>query len=235
MPPTTHPATSRPPAPRLAEPPLGSWHRGAAALAAGVVGLVALSRLSLPAYFAWAVEDGPVETLTFLGLLAVATVLAARWVRFRKTRHWTWGALALAAAAGFAFVAGEEVSWGQRAIGFATPEVLLEANTQREANLHNLRLGGVSVNKLVFTRLLAVGLAAYLAVLPAVARRVARVRRWARRAGVAWVPPGLAALAVALAALVTLIPHDTRWETLELLVPAIALLTLASRGVGAPA
>ena len=33
----------------------------------------------------------------------------------------------------------EEISWGQRIIGFATPEVLIDANSQGETTLHNLR------------------------------------------------------------------------------------------------
>ena len=40
--------------------------------------------------------------------------------------------------AGLLFVAGEEVSWGQRILGFEGPERLVEANIQSEANLHNL-------------------------------------------------------------------------------------------------
>jgi len=34
---------------------------------------------------------------------------------------------------------GEELSWGQRLVGFATPEALLDRDKQEEASLHNLR------------------------------------------------------------------------------------------------
>ena len=36
------------------------------------------------------------------------------------------------------FVAGEEVSWGQRLIGYSAPEFFLRNNFQQELNLHNL-------------------------------------------------------------------------------------------------
>ena len=36
------------------------------------------------------------------------------------------------------FVAGEEISWGQRLLGFATPEGLAEVSVQDEFNVHNL-------------------------------------------------------------------------------------------------
>ena len=39
------------------------------------------------------------------------------------------------------FVAGEEISWGQRIFGFATPDFLLPWNQQGEFNAHNISLG----------------------------------------------------------------------------------------------
>lgn len=38
----------------------------------------------------------------------------------------------------FLFGAGEEISWGQRILGFQTPQPLSEVNKQEEFNLHNL-------------------------------------------------------------------------------------------------
>lgn len=38
----------------------------------------------------------------------------------------------------FFFGAGEEISWGQRILGFQTPEPLSQVNRQEEFNLHNL-------------------------------------------------------------------------------------------------
>jgi hypothetical protein len=38
----------------------------------------------------------------------------------------------------FLFGAGEEISWGQRILGFEPPAALKEANVQSEFNIHNL-------------------------------------------------------------------------------------------------
>src|SRR5688572_18030880 len=52
------------------------------------------------------------------------------------------------------FVAGEEFSWGQRLLGFGSPEYFLENNFQQELNLHNLP-GAVVKPKWVFIIALA--------------------------------------------------------------------------------
>lgn len=84
-------------------------------------------------------EDQPVEWLQvgFFAFSAVlVAVLARRWRREPRTRG--IGALAWLAFALLAFIACEEVSWGQRIFGFETPELLREDNVQGEFNLHNL-------------------------------------------------------------------------------------------------
>ncbi len=79
-------------------------------------------------------EDGPVEALQVVLLLASAAVLvlaARQAVRLGK--------LALFGMAGLAFWAcGEELSWGQRIFGWSTPSGWARLNVQQETNLHNL-------------------------------------------------------------------------------------------------
>ena len=45
----------------------------------------------------------------------------------------------------FCYVIMEEISWGQRIIGFSTPEFFKLHNLQGEANLHNLITGPVDI------------------------------------------------------------------------------------------
>src|SRR5687768_12158466 len=63
--------------------------------------------------FAWLMaEDGVLEWLQFL--LILATSLAYFALAARLWRQRLWGLLSLAAALGTFFVAGEEIAWGQR-------------------------------------------------------------------------------------------------------------------------
>ncbi len=81
-------------------------------------------------------EDHLVENSQFLFwvLGSVTFAYAARRARRSRLRR-VWMSL----LAAFAFwTAGEEVSWGQRVFGFATPAWLARRNVQHEVNLHNL-------------------------------------------------------------------------------------------------
>lgn len=89
--------------------------------------------------YLWSVaEDGAYEWATFAAyaLAAVAAgLLTWRWLR--QGLRWR-AASYLVLTLGFIFIAGEEISWGQRVFDFAGPEALVERNLQDEANLHNL-------------------------------------------------------------------------------------------------
>jgi hypothetical protein len=92
-------------------------------------------------------EDGLVEYLGALAFLAASVLFAIGWKRsaddhgarsnslIGKVRARNSWLLLLALA--FFFAAGEEISWGQRVVGFATPDVL-DSNVQDEVTLHNL-------------------------------------------------------------------------------------------------
>lgn len=174
----------------------------------------------------YAVEDGPVEWATAVALFVAAGVSA--WTAFRPGggRHWlhraTWIGLTLVCF----FAAGEEISWGQRLLGVASPEFFLQHNAQRETNLHNLVVGGVKVNKLVFSQLMIVVAAAFLLGLPALHRRNAAFARLVDAAGVP-VPKLLQVVAiVGTFALIGLVPSRERDELLELGASAIFVLIL---------
>ena len=59
------------------------------------------------------------------------------------------------------FVAGEELSWGQRVLAFQPPEIFLEQNFQQEANLHNVlqnhSVGGFKLDSRFLVALFCVG------------------------------------------------------------------------------
>jgi len=77
------------------------------------------------------------EQLTFIAYF-VAGVTVLWTFRYRREMG-RFAIFYLAIMALFYLVcAGEEISWGQRTLGFATPESMVEANEQGEFNLHNL-------------------------------------------------------------------------------------------------
>ena len=89
------------------------------------------------AYDALVWEDGLIENLTavvFLlaGIMLFATSLAER--RLFARCAYVLGGVALAL---FGF---EEISWGQRIVGFETPGFLAGLNGQGEFNIHNIRV-----------------------------------------------------------------------------------------------
>ncbi|MEM9592817.1 MAG: hypothetical protein AAGD06_01035 [Acidobacteriota bacterium] len=83
------------------------------------------------------------ETFGAAFFLATSILLLMAYRRLgpQATGAGRWRRLGLLALGFLFFVAaGEELSWGQHHLGFATPEPLRELNAQQEVNLHNLWL-----------------------------------------------------------------------------------------------
>ncbi|MEQ8440398.1 MAG: hypothetical protein RIM33_01360 [Alphaproteobacteria bacterium] len=92
-------------------------------------------------------EDGVMEYLTVALLFASAAlaVLAIRRGGFDRAER----IMLILFAGGLAFLAMEEISWGQRIFGIETPEALRAANVQGEINLHNLTVGWNEIVRMV--------------------------------------------------------------------------------------
>jgi len=106
----------------------------------GGAGALALWEQAFPASFlAWGageqglLEGAQVAILLAAGGIAVASLALPAARRSRALTLW----LALAAA-GTLLVAGEEASWGQSYLHWATPEAWRAVNDQGETNLHNV-------------------------------------------------------------------------------------------------
>ncbi len=130
-----------------------------------------LSLFFWPSHFvALNVEDGVGET-TGAACMFAAAWLAGReaWAARRERRAWRSAAWF---AAGALVVALEEISWGQRLLGWSFP-LLQSRNVQHEINLHNLTFF-VHPLQAVLWPTLVVGCAA----LGVIARMSDRVRGW---------------------------------------------------------
>lgn len=138
--------------------------------------VVVLSLTDTTAYLRLIEEDGPVEnTSAIFWFLAAALTLFSLVRRAASTRRspfrsalWSY----LFAVLFFIVCGGEEISWGQRLLGFDTPKIIDEVNLQHETNLHNI--GSISVFANVFF-CLAVG---YFLVVPFVMKKRPNLERY---------------------------------------------------------
>lgn len=88
-------------------------------------------------------EDHYFEIIGAFSLFVTSMLFLYGFTIARKTLDKSWPSLLkqlvfLGLAVLFFFGAGEEISWGQRILGFQTPETLTEVNRQEEFNVHNL-------------------------------------------------------------------------------------------------
>lgn len=129
-----------------------------------------------------AAEDGLFEWSTAFFLFLGAVVCAMRVRLPGKTR--LFAVISALGALVLFFGAGEEISWGQRVIGWDSGAFWVENNDQAETNLHNLVVGEVKINKLLFGVTLTLAFLAFFALLPVLHHRSAAVARWAGHWGV---------------------------------------------------
>ena len=113
-------------------------------------------------------EDGILEWAGFgsvflASLAGLYIVIEARRERLRRV---VWLGLAFL----FFLMAGEEISWGQRIFGFATPETLETVNVQKEFNFHNI--GGF-----LFDHIFTTGYLCWAAAVPVAYALLANFRR----------------------------------------------------------
>jgi hypothetical protein len=99
---------------------------------------VALTAAYRPLYRAFINEDAIVEWAQFGVLVALVPAGFALAVRLWRRNERAFALIFAIAAVGAVFIAGEEISWGQRLLGWATPEDLAVLNEQGETNIHNI-------------------------------------------------------------------------------------------------
>ncbi len=134
-------------------------------LAAIVLGAMAfwalsilLAGLSSTLYLHLAREDGLLEYAQVVLLLGGSCMGVYIAVLLSKAGDRAWaGCYALGALVLF-WMAGEEISWGQRLLGLGTPEALAP-NLQGELNLHNLPGVAIGMHRLLEFGLLLVSVA----------------------------------------------------------------------------
>jgi hypothetical protein len=195
-----------------------------------VAGMLLVARLAPDAYDGLVQEDRVVEWWTVFLFLAAALFGGRRAIRTRRPFDFLVALFCL-------FVAGEEMSWGQRLAGYTPPEFFLANNTQQEANLHNFH-GALGKPKWM----LIGALVGYGLVLPAAAwlarraygSRASGLSRVAAgvldRIGASAPPAGLAPWFAAAAALLLWYPVEFTGEWVEALSGGLFLASLPAAG-----
>ena len=160
-------------------------------------------------------EDGIAEWLTVLGLLLGSGVCIYRFVKLIRIKSKWFLFVTLGLGLFLFFAAGEEISWGQRIFGLVTPEYFKEHNAQQETNLHNLIVGGVKLNKLIFSVILVSLLSVFLIIVPLLYQKNAAIRKFLDRSAIP-IPQRYQVIGfVAVFALTSLIRHGKNAELLE--------------------
>lgn len=173
----------------------------------------------------YAQEDGLIENLTAIFLFGAALlVIGIIWKhkginRFKTGCHILLVVLLL-------FGAGEEISWGQRIFNIESNEFFLEHNAQQETNLHNLMIGDVKVNKLIFGLLFSSFLMLYFIGFPILYKTVPVFTKLCNTFGIP-VPHLWQSFVFISATLMTMVITSSRkWELSEMVLAFSIMLVI---------
>ena len=173
-------------------------------------------------YFLALQEDRFAEWLTFWSFMVAGVcfgVAALRCWRYQSRSVWFLIGLSCFCL----FVAGEEVSWGQRLLGFGSPEYFLAENFQQEVNVHNVLPTGFRKWGL---KVLILGFGVVLPSMVLIGPVQSRLERW----GVLLPPWELIPSYLAMFLLYQIYPWKFSGEVVELMLGLVILLASLSMG-----
>ena len=122
-----------------------------------------------PSFFQgmYTVRNGFVCTLEQLLLFVLMLQSFYRFILLSTLKKEKWGSLVfLFFTFLFLFGFGEKIRWGQFIFDLPIDEFFQKNNTQGQITIHNLKINGVSVNKLVFGKILGIVVALYSLLYP---------------------------------------------------------------------
>ncbi len=176
---------------------------------------------NVDAFTRYTKEDGLVEWMQFLTFSTTAIflffVVFERVHRGESLKHLeNLGILGLGLL--FFFGSMEEISWFQRIADIQASDFFLSHNKQAETNLHNLKIGEVGINKLIFGKILFIGLFSHNVILPLLSIKKPKIRHWVESKGLFLPPLLLVAVYLSLAILLEIfVKHRREKEILEVI------------------
>jgi len=197
---------------------------GVAFLIMGVSGYAQIADRELLEYLV--LEDGVLENLTALLLFLGGGFVFYIFLKNRKGKDIWWKVFHVIFGLTLWFGFAEEISWGQRIIGFDTPVFFQKHNKQYEVGFHNLTYGGFSVNQWIFSFGLSIAIGIYYLFFRLLTKRVGWIGHWSKRLGVP-VPNWHQMLILLCSVLLILfIEHGKKWEIFECIFVLVFMMTL---------
>jgi len=188
-----------------------------------VLGGSLLLAACFPAAYVHLVQEDLAGEWAQVFFVVAALLLSARLAGSPSPHRLFFGLLALACL----YVAGEEISWGQRILDIQTPDFFERHNLQRETNIHNLLAGpGGRWTKPALQVALAAALVSWGFVYPLTLRRPWRPAGWLAGKGVAAPPLYLWPFFVS-AAFLELAPFNLKESELAELIIGFGLCLVA--------
>lgn len=161
-------------------------------------------------------EDSFYENLTSLFLFFASLTLFSKFFTYQKYYGLWWKVGVLLMAMGMFFGAGEEISWGQRIFGIQSGDFFKANNAQEETNLHNLVVGNVKLNKLIFSNLISICFGIYFLILPILWKISPKFHQLINTFGISVARPVhiIIFLVITLLILISIV-HNRKWEMWE--------------------
>lgn len=191
-----------------------------------LVGFI-LFQVNLTAFETYIEEDGIVEWLTVLGLLMGSFLCFSRIITLRKERSVWFCCCTLILGLFLFFAAGEEISWGQRIFNIKSSAYFVKNNAQGETNLHNLIVGGVKINRLIFSFGLIAIMGIYLLLFPILYKSSQGFRKFIDKSAIPLARLYQVIAILVLFGLTETIRHGKRAELLEAGIALLFFLVIA--------
>lgn len=171
-------------------------------------------------------EDGILENLTALLLLLGGFYIFYIFFKNKRDKGLWWKIFHVIFGLTLWFGFAEEISWGQRIIGFDTPTFFQKHNKQWEVGIHNLTYEGFSVNQWIFSFGLSIGIAIYYLFFRIMTERIDWIKNLTEQLQVPIPKWNQTVILMGSVALILFIDHDRKWEIFECIFVLVFMLTI---------
>ncbi len=171
-------------------------------------------------------EDGILENLTAILLFLGGGFVFYHFIKHKKDKDIWWKIFHVVFGLTLWFGFAEEISWGQRIIGFDTPVFFQKHNKQYEVGFHNLTYGGFSVNQWIFSFGLSIGIGVYYLFFKLLTQKVGWIGAWTKRLEIPVPKWNQTLILLASVFLILFIDHGKKWEIFECIFVLVFMITL---------